>query len=105
MQSSLLASLTSPSTVIPIPFVEISSEEIPSGTIDANSRLILIQTGANLGFAGRNNVGLRFALPQTIVILPGCISHVCADRFSGDHPGRARFAEQICGRKVLNHRF
>jgi GT2 family glycosyltransferase len=47
----------------PIQFTEVSSSgsgfaEYPS------ARLILIQTGANLGFAGGNNVGLRYALQQ-----------------------------------------
>jgi len=31
---------------------------------DMNAPLVLIQTGANLGFAGGNNVGLRYALAQ-----------------------------------------
>lgn len=58
-----LASLTLPPVLKPVPFVEISSERMNvMGRHD--TRLVLIQNGANLGFAGGNNVGLRYALSQ-----------------------------------------
>jgi GT2 family glycosyltransferase len=56
-----LAYLVTPPVPKPVPLVEISPGAIAQ-TNDA--RLVLIQTGANLGFAGGNNVGLRYALQQ-----------------------------------------
>lgn len=52
--------------VRPIHYVEYSRTQAEAGgsQIDIRARLILIQTGKNLGFAGGNNVGLRYALKQ-----------------------------------------
>jgi GT2 family glycosyltransferase len=58
-----LASLTLPPVLKPLPFVEISSARMDV-LHQYDTRLVLIQTGANLGFAGGNNVGLRYALGQ-----------------------------------------
>jgi GT2 family glycosyltransferase len=48
----------------PIPYTEYSKDEAEAGGVAAlnDKDLILIQTGANLGFAGGNNVGLRHVL-------------------------------------------
>jgi GT2 family glycosyltransferase len=47
----------------PIPYVEYNREEaIRDNGIDDNAKLILIQTGDNLGYAGGNNVGLRYMM-------------------------------------------
>jgi GT2 family glycosyltransferase len=59
-----LARLTVPSIPKPLDFDYIlsSGEAVPS--LSSESRLLLIQTGANLGFAGGNNVGIRYALAR-----------------------------------------
>jgi GT2 family glycosyltransferase len=57
-----LASITMPPVLKPIPFVEIFSSGMDAA--DRHAPLVLIQTGANLGFAGGNNVGLRYAMSQ-----------------------------------------
>ena len=46
----------------PIPHLELTREQAESGSAAYETRLVLIQNGANLGFAGGNNVGLRYAL-------------------------------------------
>jgi GT2 family glycosyltransferase len=46
----------------PIPYLEFKRAQAESGTVSHEARLILIQTGANLGYAGGNNVGVRYAL-------------------------------------------
>ena len=49
----------------PVPFAETTASAVYSGTADTgDSRLVLIANQGNLGFAGGNNVGLRFALAQ-----------------------------------------
>jgi GT2 family glycosyltransferase len=57
-----LQRLICPPVAKPIPYRELTREEAESGTADCDARLVLIQNGANLGFAGGNNVGLRYAL-------------------------------------------
>jgi GT2 family glycosyltransferase len=57
-----LSGFIEPPTAKPIPFLELSREEAESGSGDYETRFVLIQTGANLGFAGGNNVGVRYAL-------------------------------------------
>ena len=59
-----LAHLTVPPVPKPIPFEELSAESESKDSRSSSARLILIQTGSNLGFAGGNNVGLRYALAQ-----------------------------------------
>ena len=56
-----LASLVTPPVSKPVPLIEISPG---AGMQNNDARLVLIQTGANLGFAGGNNVGLRYAMQQ-----------------------------------------
>ncbi len=70
-----------------------------------NTRLTLIDTGANLGFAGGNNVGLRYAmavfpdcpsfylLNADTVIAPDALTHLAARMHREDQPG-------LCGTKV-----
>ena len=57
-----LARLVQPPVPKPIAFRSISASEEYSEDSSPDGRLILIQTGANLGFAGGNNVGIRHAL-------------------------------------------
>lgn len=54
---------------VPIPFVEYDRQTAENGGRpgDADSRLVLIQTGGNLGFAGGNNVALRYLLQRADV--------------------------------------
>lgn len=59
-----LAHLTSPPVRKPIPYIELTREEAESAASPRESKLVLIQNGENLGFAGGNNVGLRFALSK-----------------------------------------
>jgi hypothetical protein len=57
-----LSSLTSPSVAKPIQYLEMTREQAESHSGGWDAPLTLIQTGANLGFAGGNNVGLRLSL-------------------------------------------
>jgi GT2 family glycosyltransferase len=61
-----LYALSSPPVAKPIPYVEYTRKQAEAGGDDKanNARLILIQTGKNLGYAGGNNVGLRYALSR-----------------------------------------
>jgi GT2 family glycosyltransferase len=59
-----LARLTVPSIPKPIGFDHIFSSAEAATSLPSGSRLLLIQTGANLGFAGGNNVGIRYALAR-----------------------------------------
>jgi GT2 family glycosyltransferase len=61
-RNPILSALTSPPVAKSIPFVELGRAEAEMGSGDTNSRLVLIQTGANRGFGGGNNVALRYAL-------------------------------------------
>lgn len=58
-----LAQLTSPPVPKPIPHVLLGREPAERGDGPA-SRVVLVQTGHNLGFAGGNNVGFRYALAR-----------------------------------------
>lgn len=63
--NSELDSFSSPPVRKPVAYRELASgTEHPCG-MRFDARLILIQTGANLGFAGGSNVGLRFALQDS----------------------------------------
>lgn len=58
-----LARLTSPRVPKPVPYVLLGREQAERGDGPA-SRVVLVQTGHNLGFAGGNNVGFRYALAR-----------------------------------------
>jgi GT2 family glycosyltransferase len=58
-----LAALTTPPQPKPVPFLELERKAAESGAGDA-TQVLLIHTGANLGFAGGNNVGFRYALAR-----------------------------------------
>lgn len=57
-----LTRLIVPSIPKPIAFISIRASETSTKRRSPDHRLILIETGANLGFAGGNNVGIRYAL-------------------------------------------
>lgn len=60
-----LAALARPPLAKPIPHARYGREEAEAGGDAADSApLVLIDCGANLGFAGGNNVGLRYALAR-----------------------------------------
>lgn len=61
-----LREMSFPPTAKSIPIVEYDRADAESGgdSSDSDSKLILIQTGDNLGFAGGNNVALRYALSR-----------------------------------------
>ena len=49
----------------PIPFVELTRAEAEAGQpVPPDARVVLVQNGANLGFAEGNNVGLRYLQTQ-----------------------------------------
>jgi GT2 family glycosyltransferase len=62
-----LRALTSAPVPKPLSYVEYDRLQAEAGgqKTDDGARLILIKTGANLGFAGGNNVGLRYALAKS----------------------------------------
>jgi GT2 family glycosyltransferase len=60
--NSILRHLSSPPFPKPISSHELTREQAESGNASCDAQLVLIQVGANLGFAGGNNVGLRYAL-------------------------------------------
>jgi len=64
VRNQALAFLTAPPVRKPIPFEEIPAVHESGNSRDSSARLILIQNGGNLGFAGGSNVGLRYALAQ-----------------------------------------
>ena len=51
-----------PRFIKPIPYLELTRVQAESGSAAYKTPLVLIQTGANRGFAGGNNVGVRYAL-------------------------------------------
>ena len=57
-----LSRLISPPVPKPIRFIEVLPDQMGYTAASSSAQLVLIQTGANLGFAGGNNVGLRYAL-------------------------------------------
>lgn len=66
LPSNPLYSLSFPPVRKPISFIEYTREEFDAvrNINPADARLILIQNAANLGFAGGNNVGIRYALDR-----------------------------------------
>jgi GT2 family glycosyltransferase len=57
-----LSHLITPQVAKPISYLELTTREAESATRFDSAPLVFIQTGANLGYAGGNNVGLRYAL-------------------------------------------
>lgn len=64
LSSPPLLSLTFPPILKPIIYTEYSGFAFENATTIDLAQLVLIQTGSNLGFAGGNNVGIRYALAQ-----------------------------------------
>ena len=89
LPSNLLYSLSFPPVRKPISFVEYTREEVLAvhNLNPTDARLILIRNAANLGFAGGNNVGIRYALDRDdfshvwllnndVVIKPDALGHL-----------------------------
>src|SRR5208337_3321913 len=57
-----LSPVSSPPFPKPIAYITLTRDEAESGTASNERRLVLIQNGSNLGFAGGTNVGLEYAL-------------------------------------------
>lgn len=102
--NATLASLTNPPIPKPIPFAEVEPAGFAKPSEDS-ARLVLIQTGRNLGFAGGNNVALRYALKDDqcafawilnndTVVQPDALSHLVARM--KDRPDAG-----ICGSTLL----
>jgi hypothetical protein len=101
-----LQHLTSPACPKPIPFLRIEpGEQVQLET--RSETLFLVQTGANLGFAGGNNVGLRLALGagdldyawllnNDTVVEPAALSGLVAAMQKRPDAG-------ICGSTVLDY--
>lgn len=62
--SEALRDLVEPAITKPVPLTFYSRAEAEAGGAPEDERLVLIQTGANLGFAGGCNVGMRYALAR-----------------------------------------
>ena len=63
--ASKLSYLSWPPVAKPVAYAEYSREEAErGGDFDDDTPLTLIRNGGNLGFAGGNNVGLRYALAR-----------------------------------------
>jgi GT2 family glycosyltransferase len=60
--SEAMARFSQPECPKPIPFVRLSAEEMQRPDAVAKTVLTLVDAGANLGFAGGNNAGLRLLL-------------------------------------------
>jgi GT2 family glycosyltransferase len=86
-RNAALAALTSPPVPKPIPFAELDPALDSKASGDSAVPLLLIQTGANLGFGGGNNVGLRYVLNcdhfdfiwllnNDTVVRPDALSHL-----------------------------
>lgn len=63
-ESSPLRHLTSPPLPKPLEWARIDRDRAERADLAGDPRLILVETGANLGFAGGNNVGMRYALAR-----------------------------------------
>ncbi len=64
-ESSALTYLSSPPVEKPVKYVSYARIEAETGGSESDGEsLVLIQTGSNLGFAGGNNVALRYVLAK-----------------------------------------
>lgn len=105
--SRSVSQYTNPPIEKPIKYVEYDRRQAEQGGGQADSefKLILIQTGANLGFAGGNNVGIRYALARDdseylwllnndTVIAPDALIHLMTKAKEQPNTG-------ICGSTLL----
>ncbi|MDM8536490.1 glycosyltransferase family 2 protein [Desulfobacterales bacterium HSG17] len=104
-EHSPLAHMTRPPVNKPISFEFYNRHQAETLTETTDAPLILIQTGDNLGFAGGNNVGMRYILQMgdaeyvwllnnDTVIDPMCLDHMLESVSIHEKPA-------ICGSRVL----
>lgn len=104
-QDSPLRHLTTPALSKPLDFLVLDHQSAEQGVHGADPALLLVDGGGNLGFAGGNNVGMRYALARgdadyiwllnnDTVIEPDCLTRMV--RRLRDHPGPA-----TCGSRIL----
>lgn len=100
-----LRQLSSPPVTKPIRLVELDKATAEGGDLLCDRRLTIIRTGDNLGFAGGNNVGLRYLLAcgdcdffwllnNDTVVDPESLSHLVSEFSSKSNLG-------ICGSTLL----
>jgi len=104
--TATIARLTDPPIPKPVAYLDVLSGSQPKSALQAtDASLVLIQTGENLGFAGGNNVGLRYVetrddfayvwlLNNDTVVEPDALSQLVA-RLSKEESGG------ICGSTLL----
>jgi GT2 family glycosyltransferase len=104
-ESSPLRHLSTPALNKPLDFLVLDRECAEHGGRGADPALLLVDDGGNLGFAGGNNVGMRYALARgdadflwllnnDTVVEPDCLTRMV--RRLRDHPRPA-----TCGSRVL----
>lgn len=86
--SEVMAKYSQPPIQKPLGHQVLSANDVSSNReVDSSTPLVIIRTGGNLGFAGGNNVGMRYALQQPeceyvwllnndTVIVPDTLSHM-----------------------------
>ncbi|MCF7995574.1 MAG: glycosyltransferase family 2 protein [Chromatiaceae bacterium] len=100
-----LAHLSTPPLPKPLAFAHLDRSAAEKGEIADDPPLVLIDTGANLGFAGGNNVGLRHVLARgdadyawllnsDTVVDPDCLSAMVRRLQRADEPA-------MCGSRIL----
>ncbi|MDG4594381.1 MAG: glycosyltransferase family 2 protein [Candidatus Contendobacter sp.] len=104
-RDSPLRHLTTPALNKPLDFLVQDRASAEQGGVGTDPALLLVDGGGNLGFAGGNNVGMRYALAQgdadyvwllnnDTVVDPDCLTRMV--RRLRDHPGPA-----TCGSRIL----
>jgi GT2 family glycosyltransferase len=102
-------SASSPPAAKPIRYSEYLYDDIrrATDTTKQDAPLVLIQTGANRGFAGGNNAGLRYAMKRhdtEFVWLLNNDTVVCGDALTGMvNTMRRNPSAGICGSKILSY--
>ncbi|WP_200284274.1 glycosyltransferase family 2 protein [Rhabdochromatium marinum] len=100
-----LAHLSTPPLPKPLAFARLDRAAAERGELSGDPPLVLIDTGANLGFAGGNNVGLRHALARgdadyvwllnnDTVVDPDCLGAMLRRLQQADQPA-------LCGSRIL----
>jgi GT2 family glycosyltransferase len=106
---NVLQDLTSPPVPKPIRYSEYEYHDIER-LVDAtneNASLVLIRTGANRGFAGGNNVGLRYAMKRRDMDFVWLLNNdtvICKDALrSMVGEMRRNSSAGICGSKIISY--
>jgi hypothetical protein len=100
-KNSALAPLANPPVQKPIPFAAVDLPTTENGGI-AGARVLLVPTKANLGFAGRNNVGLRYALNRGDCDFAWLLDNDTVVRLA--ERAKGQFPLAYCPRSIVYHR-